>query len=78
MFDKGDVFPFYINWLLHLIRNTLSEIIYASIDSAIIGTSRTKTDLINMVIHVNLLLKVKVNLMLKSICVSVINTSFIA
>ena len=55
LFDK-DAFPFYINCMHCLGSNIPSKIFYAAVDSQIFSIARTTTDLINMVMHVNLLL----------------------
>ena len=55
LFDKRNVFPFYINRMPYLDSNTPSEIHYAAIGSENLGIARTAAERINMVIRVNLL-----------------------
>ena len=52
LFDKKDVFPFFINYMPYLGTNIPSKILHTSV--GLIG--RTTTHLSNMVKHVNLLL----------------------
>ena len=56
LFHKRNVFPFHINHMPYLNSSIPLEIYYATISSEILRNNRTTTDLINMVICVNLLL----------------------